>query len=118
MEACFDRLGERLRADVRVRLLDGETVLDESRVELDALARNEWGGASMPELLAAFVLPNDPAVSRLLAEASDVLRAAGRPHSFEGYQSGQRERPWEVASAITGGGGKPPPDLRGAACEL
>lgn len=97
----LDRLNERMRADITIRLLDGDTVLNEQQHELVALARNEWGGASsMPELLAAFVLPNDPAVATLLAEASDLLRASGRPHSFEGYQSGTRERPWEVASAI------------------
>lgn len=96
----LDRLSERMRADVSIRLLDGDTILDEVRVGLDALARHEWGGTSMPELLAAFILPNDPAVAQLLAEASDLLRAGGRRHSFEGYQSGKRERPWEMASAI------------------
>ena len=37
----------------------------ESRHQIIALARNEWGGAQyMPELLAAFVMPNDLAVQR------------------------------------------------------
>ncbi len=97
----LDRLNERMRADVMVRLFDGDAVLHEQGYELVALARNEWGGAaSMPELLAAFVLPNDPAVATLLGEASELLRSSGRRHSFEGYQSGTRERAWEIASAI------------------
>ncbi len=97
----LDRLSERMRADVTMRLLHGTAVIAEQRHELIALARHEWGGASsMPELLAAFVLPNDPEVARLMAEASDLLRGAGKRHSLEGYQSGTRERPWEIAGAL------------------
>lgn len=97
----LDRLTERVRADVTFRLRSGEQVLCETRHELTALARNEWGGSGvMPELLAAFIQPNDPAVARLLGLASDLLRQAGRRHSLEGYQMGTRERPWEIAAAI------------------
>ena len=38
---------------------------------VELLAYNEWGGAEyMPELLAAFSMPNDPAVDRVLHDAS------------------------------------------------
>ena len=68
---------------------------------IELLARNEWGGAaSMPELLAAFALPNDPAVSRLIKAASEILRRSGRPDGIEGYQSKSRTRVHELASAI------------------
>ena len=68
---------------------------------VELLARNEWGGAAaMPELLAAFILPNDPAVGRLVKAASDVLRRSGRPDGIEGYQSKSRTRVHELASAI------------------
>ncbi len=73
----------------------------QASVPVELLARNEWGGAgAMPELLAAFVLPNDPAVGRVLKAASDVLRRGGRPDGIEGYQSGSRTRVYELASAI------------------
>lgn len=69
------------------------------RIEL--LAYNEWGGTGyMPDLLAAFSMPNDPATSRILHDASMVLRKAGRSDAINGYQSGSRERVWEIASAI------------------
>ncbi|CCD03931.1 DUF4011 domain-containing protein [Azospirillum baldaniorum] len=68
---------------------------------VELLARNEWGGAAaMPELLAAFILPNDPAVSRLIKATSDVLRRGGRPDGVEGYQSKSRTRVHELASAV------------------
>jgi very-short-patch-repair endonuclease len=97
------RLTERMRSTVTIRLLQGETVLDSYSREIMALARHEWGGStSTPELLAAFVTPNDPGVAEILRDASDKLREHGRQPSLEGYQSGSRDRVWEIASAIWG----------------
>jgi len=57
----LDSLTERMRAEIRFELRQGEAVLAERSYPVTALARNEWGGATfMPELLAAFVMPNDP----------------------------------------------------------
>ena len=99
--ATLSRLTERCRADLLLRLAQGTEVLAEQRLELIGLAHNEWGGASyMPELLAAFVMPNDPAVSRLLREASEVLQKSGKQASLEGYQQKSRKRVWEIAAAI------------------
>ena len=94
-------LSEAVRARATVRVKRGEEVLHERQHALELLARNEWGGAvAMPELLAAFVQPNDPAVSRVLKAASEVLRRAGKPDGLNGYQSGTRARSFELASAI------------------
>lgn len=97
----LDGLTERMRAEVRLELRQGEMVLCESRHPMMALARNEWGGARfMPELLAAFVMPNDPAVQRLLKEASQILEASGKNGSLEGYQARSRKRSWEILSGL------------------
>jgi len=94
-------LTEAMRAEVRLVLKQGEATLAERRQEITALARNEWGGARhMPELLAAFVTPNDPSVGRLLKAASDILKAAGRNSALDGYEAKSRSRVWELASAI------------------
>ncbi len=75
-------LTEAMRGAVTLRVRDSAgLVLAERQLGVELLARTEWGGAgAMPELLAAFVLPNDPTVSRLLKAASDVLRRSGRQH--------------------------------------
>ena len=94
-------LTDSVRGTVTLRLdKDGNTLAElTKRVEL--LAYNEWGGAGfMPELLASFSIPNDPAVDKILRNASEVLRQAGRPSEIDGYQSRSRERVWEIASAI------------------
>lgn len=94
-------LSESLRGTVTVRVEKGGALLTEESRAVELLACNEWGGSAyMPELLAAFSMPNDPAVDRLLHEASLVLRRAGRPDGIDGYQTGSRQRVWEIASAI------------------
>jgi very-short-patch-repair endonuclease len=94
-------LSESLSADVVLRLTQGEQVLAEQRYPTELLARSEWGGLSaMPELLAAFCMPNDPAVDRVLKAAALILRRAGKPDGIDGYASRSRTRTWELASAI------------------
>ncbi len=68
--------------------------------DLRVLARSQWGGLSgMPDILAAFVLPNDPAIARILKSASVLLANEGLPSSLEGYQ-GDKKRVWQQAQAI------------------
>ena len=94
-------LTESTHGEVRLRLERNGTLLAESAKPIELLAPNEWGGAAyMPELLAAFSTPNDPAVDRILRSASEVLRQAGKPDPIDGYHSGSRQRAWEIASAI------------------
>ncbi len=54
----------------------------------------------MPELLAVFCTPNDPAVDRILKSASEALRRAGRPDGIDGYEAKSRQRVWELTSAL------------------
>jgi very-short-patch-repair endonuclease len=94
-------LSESQIAAVDLRLTSGPEVLAKQRYPVELLATNQWGGANaMPELLAAFCMPNDPAVDKVLKSASNVLRRAGRPDGIDGYESKSRRRSWELASAI------------------
>ena len=57
-------LSESLKAEVSLCLTCSESLLSEERYPVELLAKTEWGGVSaMPELLAAFCMPNDPAVA-------------------------------------------------------
>lgn len=96
----LDGLTERMRADVTVELLKGDEVLAREKRTIHALARNEWGGATvMPELLAAFIMPNDPAVGRLLKDASRALEGGGVSGALDGYQAKSKDRAWQLAAA-------------------
>ena len=76
-----------------------QTIVEKRRIEL--LARDEWGGVrDMAQILAAFVSPNDPAVARVLKDASRLLEGAGHDGSMNGYQSADPGRSYMLAGAI------------------
>src|SRR5690606_2155002 len=58
-------LDEAERGVVRFTLHRREELLAEVAYPTRVLARDEWGGMPTAELLAAHVMPNDPAVARL-----------------------------------------------------
>ncbi len=68
------------------------------RVEIDLLPFDHWGGLSpCPELLAAFVTPNHPALPAVLRGAREVLQDAGERDAIDGYQSLSRSRAVRLA---------------------
>jgi len=66
---------------------------------IDVLAYDQWAGSrALPELLAAFSLPNNPAIDRLIHQAGELLsKSSGR--SMNGYQSKNRDDVWAQMSA-------------------
>ncbi|SAK48708.1 serine/threonine protein kinase [Caballeronia pedi] len=101
--ALLGRLTESEKAVVTFRLVHGndepaDLALAEAIVDL--LPRNQWSGlSSLPDMVAAFVQPNEPAIERVLKQAAEVLRSAGKSGAINGYQDGPK-RAWELASAI------------------
>ena len=94
-------LSDAVRGTVTLSVEQAGETLAEARKPIEVLAYNEWGGAGfMPELLGAFCTPNDPAIDRILHKAATALRDANRPDALNGYESGSRQRVWEMASAV------------------
>jgi very-short-patch-repair endonuclease len=97
------RLTEAEKATVSIVLRGrGEGAEELARLEhsVELLPRNQWGGLShLPDLVAAFVQPNDPAVERLLKHAAEVLRKNGKNPALDGYKGGSKHA-WELASGI------------------
>jgi hypothetical protein len=95
-------LSEALSASITLTLTNAEGLeLATLRQPVELLAHNEWGGVgSMADLIPAFVMPNDPAVDRVLKAASDALRRAGKPDVIDGYLSKERTRVWLLVSAL------------------
>ena len=90
---------ERGRVIVRVSVAGEEVAVADHPV--DVLAYDQWAGArALPELLAAFSLPNDPAVDRMIFQAGELLAKAGGDRSMNGYQSKNREDVWAQISAL------------------
>ncbi len=100
--AMLESLTEAVRGSVTLTARCAGTVVAQCQQDVRVLAHNQWGGtAGLPDILAAFVQPNDPAVARIARDASDLLRASGKPDSLEGYQ-GSKARVWDQAQAIWG----------------
>jgi len=99
----FLRLTEAEKATVRFTLCPAgppSEPLAELVLEVDLLPRNQWGGLNhLPEMLAAFVQPNDPCVDRVLKQAAEILTRNGKPSGLDGYTGGAK-RAWELVSAI------------------
>ncbi|TPI28316.1 DUF3320 domain-containing protein [Mesorhizobium sp. B3-2-1] len=94
-------LNEAERGEITLRLTAAGEVLDERRLTVRLLARDEWGGvADMAQLLPAFVMPNDPGVAPILRVAAERLVAHGHPSGLDGYQSQSPQRAYMLAAAI------------------
>ena len=97
------RLTEAEAGRVTLTAKCGDAVMGQWASDVDVLARNQWGGMDpLPELVAAFVQPNDAAIDRILKQASDLLAGHHLPSSLDGYESGRRQRAWELVQAIWG----------------
>ena len=94
-------LQEAIHAVVKVTVLTGTNELAHSDQPVEVLAYDQWAGTrALPELLAAFCMPNNPAVDILIGKASKLLRSQHNELSMNGYQSKSREVVWKQVSAL------------------
>ncbi|ADP69553.1 putative DNA helicase [Rhodomicrobium vannielii ATCC 17100] len=99
--AFLNRLTEAADGEIRISVRAGDESLAAITIPCRALAPTEWTGLSTPpELVAAFVRPNDPAVEVILRNAAEKLRLHGRNSALDGYAGNRKGRSWEVAEAI------------------
>lgn len=92
---------EAVQAVVKVTVLAGTNELAHKAQPVEVLAYDQWAGTrALPELLAAFCMPNNPAVDVLIGKASKLLRSQHSELSMNGYQSKNREVVWKQVSAL------------------
>ena len=72
--------------DIEIRTGEPDSLpLARESFAIELLSKTHWGGSgSMPELLPAFCMPNDPAVDKILKGASDILKRAGKKSGIDG----------------------------------
>jgi very-short-patch-repair endonuclease len=99
LHSLTERVAGRLWFEVR----QDERVLLRSSRPVEMLACDEWSGLqSLPEILAAFVLPNHPAVEGLLGDARGLLASWSGDPSLAGYQAKEPSRVLQMAAAVYG----------------
>ena len=94
-------LTERCTGVVHMVLQKGDTVLCREDLIITALAFDQWHGSGLyPELLAAFVTPNHPEVSRINARAAQFLEDWTSDPSLDAYQTKDPNRVLAQAGAV------------------
>ena len=94
-------LQESVNAAINVTVIAGTSVLASKSQSIEVLAYDQWAGTrALPELLAAFCMPNNPSVDILIGKASKLLRSQHAELSMNGYQSKSRDVVWKQVSAI------------------
>lgn len=94
---------ERTRGLLQVEVFAGDQRLTSWSETLELLAWDEWGGLkSLPELLAAFVQPNHPALMPVLVDAARLLGIHSGSPALDGYQSRDPNRVAMMAAALYG----------------
>ncbi len=94
-------LQESVSASLIVSVLAGTNEITTKSHVIQILAYDQWAGTrALPELLAAFCMPNNPAIDVLIGKASKLLRSQHNELSMNGYQSKSRDVVWKQVSAI------------------
>ncbi|MDA8325483.1 MAG: DUF3320 domain-containing protein [Nitrospiraceae bacterium] len=94
-------LPERVAGSLHVEIFQGEDQISRTTERISVLAFDEWNGLqSIPEILAAFVIPNHPGVESILSDAADILGKWTGESSISGYQSRDPRRITLMAGAI------------------
>lgn len=97
----LSELTEKLSGDLILSISSKDDVLFTENYNVDILAYDQWNGiGTLPEMLAAFVTPNHPEISKVIKVASKILESwTGNP-SFDAYQSLNPDRVKKQMGAI------------------
>lgn len=94
-------LQEAQRAAIEVTAQADGREVGRAAQPVTVLAYDQWAGTrALPELLAAFSMPNNPAVDGLIGKAARLLREQHSDLTMNGYQSKSRDVVWKQVSAI------------------
>lgn len=84
-------------------LSEKKTTLLSKDYEIEIIPYNQWLGTSiLPQCLVSFVLPNHPAISKVVLKASAKLKAISQASAFTEYQSGNSNEVRKQVAAVYG----------------
>ena len=88
-DTALVNLDEETNARLIVTASDDAGISQTEERDIRVYSRNQWLGAgNIRSATAAFVQPNHPAVSEILADASSILRTNTGDSGLQGYQGG------------------------------
>jgi hypothetical protein len=97
----LSELTEKLSGDIILSIYSKDDILFTENYNVEILAYDQWNGiGTLPEMLAAFVTPNHPEISKVIQVASKILETwTGNP-SFDAYQSLNPDRVKKQMGAV------------------
>jgi hypothetical protein len=99
--AFLNRLTEAVRSSFTAVVSEGDSEIARYSFDTHLLPPSHWTGSkAAPQLVGAFVRPNDPAVEQTLRGAAVKLESAKKSPALDGYTSGRKARAWEIAEGI------------------
>lgn len=82
-------LTERVVSSFEVRLTVNGDIVYQKEFEIDLMAFDQWLGTTvLPQCLASFSMPNQPAVNNIILKAATKLKGINGSTSFTEYQDG------------------------------
>jgi very-short-patch-repair endonuclease/DNA polymerase III delta prime subunit len=94
-------LTERISGSLVLKITERENLVLEEQYPLDILAYDQWNGTgALPEMLAAFITPNHPEISKVIRRSSAILNGWTDNPSFDEYQSRNPDRVRKQMAAI------------------
>ena len=97
----LSEITEAVKTTFTLRVQTEEELLFEQEYPITLLSYEEWAGSMiMPEHLAAFVVPNNPYLSKIKLEAAKFLEQWTGSSAFDEYQTQDRNRVRAQVAAI------------------
>ncbi|HWQ65827.1 MAG TPA: DUF3320 domain-containing protein [Methanospirillum sp.] len=97
----LSRLEERVIGSIVAELSTKGSKIAETTRAISILSHDEWNGLqSLPEIIAAFVTPNNPVIETILSHASKILENYTGDSSVAGYHYKNRSRVYAITSSI------------------
>ncbi|MDE5567427.1 MAG: DUF3320 domain-containing protein, partial [Muribaculaceae bacterium] len=97
----LSNLTERVEGHIKVTVKSNDEILFSESYEIAVLAFDQWGGiAVLPEMLAAFVTPNQPEIMAIVKRASEILGSWTDSSAMDEYQTRDPNRVKKQMAAI------------------
>ena len=94
-------LTEQVEVLLKFEVFSGDELINTVHQSTALMPKNQWAGFNgMPDLLAAFCMPNSEFTEELVRSVSETLSASGLPPQIDGYQSKTRDKPHQMLSAL------------------
>lgn len=98
----FRGVSERIKTHFFIEIKnENEEVIFNKAYKINIMPFQHWLGTNIyPQLTAAYIVPNDQEVKRIVSQAGEKLKTWTGSPSFDGYQSNQAENVRMQAAAI------------------